>query len=611
MGMTRKLDHTGQVPIFTAPALAVAGPHLRYYQREAIESAEGSWALGIRSILLHMATGTGKTIIFAELVRRHLKKRPDGRVLILCHRKELIAQTVRKLKAITGEEIGIEQGPNYSHKERIVVASVATIHRAERLERFGVLGRPTLIVIDEGHHYVANTYIIPIQAFPDADKVFVTATAKRGDGKALGIIIDEVAYKFDIIDGVKAGYLCPYVGRGVRIQEIDLSDVTTVAGDLHQSQLDDAICKGVESIVSTVLKEWPDRKGLAFFPKKRSARLAAERFNALKPGCAAVVDDDTPEDERRQIIDDVRAGEVQYLCSCMIFTEGFDWPECSLIINGRPTKSPSLYIQMVGRGARVLPGIVDDLTEEDQAAERRSLVEASGKPRCVIADFVGDAGVHSLVSTIDALGGSYSPAEVKKAKELEEEKKDSGEEMDPTETLEVARLAVRALAEKMKNARVQHTVHKFDPFGVMGPITDKRAKELGNYDKGVPATEKQVQFLTHLTGRKSDEIRHMTKTAAGWLIGDHFVRRRFGLADTRDAGELAKFGISDRKISQAKAAEAVAYLRQQDFGRKGVIDQRVLRHKCGLRPISEAVAMMKKAPPPRRTPPSTRRRRVS
>lgn len=597
----RKLDHTDQAALFPEPARPDTGPTLRWYQQEAIDAAFEAWLKGVKSILLHMATGTGKTIVFSEIAKQHLEQYPDGRVLILCHRKELIRQTIAKLRDIGCNDIGVEQAALYSDKESIVVASVHTIRREDRLERLGILRPPTLIIPDEGHHYVGNTFVRPIKAFPEAKLAYVTATPTRGDRRAMGQMVDEVAYKFDIVQAVNAGYLVPYIGRSVQIDEIDLSAVGTVAGDLHQSDLDEEICKGVESIVATVLKEWPERKGLGFFPKKRSARLAAERFNVLKPGCAACVDDDTPEDERSQILDDVAEGRIQYLCSCMIFTEGFDWPECDLIINGRPTKSTPLYIQMVGRGARVLPGIVDSVTEEIQAEHRRNLIAASAKPHCIIADFVGNAGTHALASTVDALAGDYTPEEIKKAKELEEKVKERGEDFDPSAALNKARILVRSLAARMNNARVKHTLLDFNPFAVM----NTESPDIGNYDRGPRASERQLEAISKITGKTFKDLGPMSKSAAGHFLGTAAMNRKFGVASFKQLSVLKRHGITE-KVSFQKAGAALNYLQQQGWGKKGAVDQRVLRNVCGLPPISEAASYMKRA---RSTPPSVRKRR--
>jgi superfamily II DNA or RNA helicase len=563
----------GQTPLF--PAVVEEDPFritLRWYQQDAVEEVFKGWQEHT-AVLLHMATGAGKTVIFSEVARRC-----KGRVLVLAHRGELVDQAARALENATRESVGVEQAEYYSEDQRIVVGSVQTVYREERYKHLQARGGFDTIIIDEGHHYLAPTYKAAVDAFPDAKKLYVSATPQRGDRAAMGQIIDAVAYKFDILDGIKAGYLTPFEGRQVHIQEINLSEVKTTRGDLDQSQLDIQVCKGVASIVSTVLKEWPDRKGIAFFPKKRSARLACERFNNLKPGSAVCVDDDTPKEERKQIIEDCHKGKYQFLCGVMIFTEGFDWPECDLIINARVTKSASLYTQILGRGSRLLKGLVEHVDGRESSSLRRELIKGSAKPNCIIADFAGNAGKHSLCSPVDVLGGDYTPIEVKEAKKLEKEAQKEGEESDPKEHLEEARAKIRALAKLLQNSLVKHSVQKFSPFGVLN-----MEEPPSNIIKDrTPASESQASAIVRATGLPLKEVMDLSKASANKLLGTLAVRRRYGLASFKQMRRLKDFGISNGRISKQAAGGAMSYLASCGWNTKKV-DTSTLRHLCGLR----------------------------
>lgn len=570
----RRLDHTDQELLWPIPEADdyEEDPFridLRYYQDEAVAAIFKQWETH-RSVLLHMATGTGKTVIFSDIARQCI-----GRVLVLCHRKELIDQAVFALECATGESIGVEQGLLVSQQQRIVVGSVQTVYREHRFQHMQAMGGFDTLVIDEGHHYLAPTYKAAVDAFPNAHKLYVSATPERGDHAAMGQIIDTVAYKFDILDGIKAGYLTPFEGRQVFIKEINLADVKTTRGDLDQSQLDIQVCKGVESIVATVLKEWPNRRGLAFFPKKRSARLACERFNAAKPGCAACVDDDTEEGERKQIISDCHAGKYQFLCGVMIFTEGFDWPACDLIINARQTKSTSLYTQILGRGSRPLPGLVDSAKGPEGAEARRELIATSAKPRCIVADFAGNAGKHRLCSPVDVLGGNFTLPEVTLAKKLEKEESDGDEPKEAQDYLTMAREQLLELARLMQGSTVSHTIRVFSPFGVLNMktvapnvLTDK-----------APATVNQVNALVRLTGESSQKMQDMSKVGASRLLGNLAIRRKFHLATYQQLKTLKEHGIDNTRISIIKANSAMEYLRGKPDGEAC---PNTLRHICGV-----------------------------
>lgn len=544
-----------QTSLWARPLARTQVRTLRDYQVAAIAAVDKAWETH-QSVLLHMATGTGKTLIFAEIIKRF-----KGRVLILAHRDELISQTIDVVSEHTGERVGVEQGPFYSDRERIVVGSVQTVYRPKRYKRMLALGGFDLVVIDECHHWRAPTYNQALEAFTFCKILGVTATPDRGDGKALGTFIDVVAYKFDILDGIRQGYLAPIEGHAVHIEAIDLTRVRTVRGDLHTGELDERVCRAVEGIVKTTLDRWPDHKAIAFFPQKRSANLAAARFNLLRPGIAACVTDDTPTDERRDIIARCKRGEFQILCGVLIFTEGFDWPDCDLIINARPTKSRALYTQMIGRGTRTLPGVVDGLNTADA---RISAISCSSKPHCKVADFVGNSGLHSLISPIDVLGGDYSELVVKKAKELAKIEGPG----DPIDQLERATLELKALAASVQASSVKHSVREFDPFSIF----NSKMPSLEKFDT-TPLSTPQAEFLAKATGLDRQKLGKMSKTSAGKLISTIQVRKRHRLATFRQLCRLKEFGLDKVNISAGAASRGMAYMAAEHWNRDNIDPQ--------------------------------------
>ena len=143
---------------------------------------------------------------------------------------------------------------------------------------------------------------------------------------------------------------------------------------------------------------------------------------------------------RREIVERFNAGTLQFLCNCAVLTEGFDAPVCSAIVMGRPTKSLSLYTQMLGRGLRPLPGTVDAVAE---AFDRRMAILTSDKPNCLVLDFVGNSE-HKLANAYDVLGGNYD-AEARELarKEAREGRKDLAEVIEQS-------AAVLALERQLK-----------------------------------------------------------------------------------------------------------------------------------------------------------------
>jgi len=177
---------------------------LRWYQRESVDAIRRE-LLANRSTLIVMATGTGKTRCFSQLIREWDK----GPVLVLAHREELIQQAKASLELIVGDYVDIERAQEQSSfRSRYVVGSIDSVRQKKRLERMGH-ERFSLVVVDEGHHIVSASYRKVLDWFGPAKILGVTATPDRADEKALGQIFDSVAYVYDIEAGIDDGFLVP------------------------------------------------------------------------------------------------------------------------------------------------------------------------------------------------------------------------------------------------------------------------------------------------------------------------------------------------------------------------------------------------------------------
>lgn len=528
-----------------APGATIRDYGLRYYQEDCKEAIEVELAT-VDSTMAVLATGLGKTQIFGAVAGDW-----EGDVLIMAHRDELVGQAKHRLELMTGEEVDVEQGPLKSDsKSRIVVASVQSLTPG-RLARLGK-ERFSLVIADEFHHYLAKSYRRAWEYF-SAKKLGVTATPDRGDEKALGRIVESVAYVMDISEGIDAGYLVPLRARSVELGEIDISGVGTTGGDLIAAQLDEAMLKAVEGIVTKTLELEPGRQGIAFFPGVKSAELAAQRFNALKPNSAAFISGETDPDERRRIVKEFKDGRIQYLSNCLVATEGFDAPATSVIIQGRPTKSRALYSQTTGRGTRpVCPGL-ESLGGPGMASQRRAAIAASEKPFCTILDFVGNVGKHSLVGPVDILGGNYSEDEVKEAKKLTA--KLGG---DPRAALEAARAELRRIAAQVKSKVTAVVSQEFDPFSMFG-IDKGRMEERELRFGRAPITEKQLALLLK-KGVDRKDLEVMSKQQANKLISTVFLRQKKGLATFNQMRALARKGlIVPKNLSFKKAGQILDY----------------------------------------------------
>jgi superfamily II DNA or RNA helicase len=515
---------------------------LRFYQRDIAFAVLKAFETH-RSTLVVAATGMGKTQIFASLAGVW-----TGRVLVLAHRDELVDQARRRIEQMTGEWVQVEQGLMRAElTTRLVVASVDTMRQQKRLERFA-RDHFSLIIVDEAHHYAGNTYVRPLEYFESAKILGVTATPNRADERALGMTFDSVAYRLDISDGIELGYLVPIVGRQITLDEIDISGVGKTGKDLAAGQLDEVIVKAVEGIVRETIRLEPDRQGIAFFPGVKSAEYAAAKFNALRPGSARLITGQTDPDTRKQLVRDFRRGEFQYLTNCQVATEGFDAPSVSLIVMGRPTLSQSLYTQMTGRGTRVLPGTVEHIHQRDASEARRAAIASSGKPDCVVLDFVGNSGKHSLIGREDVLGGRYSPAEVKLAKQ-----KRLATGGDPRAALEAARQELQRIAKAVE-AKVKSEVRAFDPFRVF------HIDREGIVDHGRKAPSKGQLDMLLSAGIEPTELKGVSFDEAQKLVRTVQKRRQLGLCTYRQLRVLRRYGLSDPNLSLRCARAALDYL---------------------------------------------------
>lgn len=364
---------------------------LRDYQAEAITKIRRAWATGTRRVAVVLPTGAGKTVIFAHLAA--IMHELGVKTLVLAHRDELIAQAAAKLRAVAPDlRVGVVKGDREEIRHRdVIVASVQTLARQTRRDRLARAGI-RLVIVDECHHAVANTYMAVLRdlgCFADgglevgAAALGVTATLGRTDRIALGQVWQEVAYRVDILEMIRKGYLVNAKGVRVRVEGLDLSAVRRRAGDWADNALAGAMEAALapKAVARAYVEHAQDRQGLLFAP---TVALAYEMAEALaSEGIRAVgIDGAMALSDRRRILAEFARGDVQVVSNCLVLTEGFDAPWCSAVVIARPTSSAPLYIQMAGRALRPHPGKRDAL----------------------IMDVVGVTGRHRLASVVDLAG---------------------------------------------------------------------------------------------------------------------------------------------------------------------------------------------------------------
>lgn len=361
---------------------------LRSYQQDCLDALAQAYLIDLkRRLLVVMATGLGKTRIFCELPRLF----PGEQTLVIAHRKELIKQAAERMMAINPElRVGIEQADQRVRADAdIVVASIQTLARKKRREKFLQRGFG-LVVVDECHHFVQKgTYddvLTDFGIFRDGGPKLlgVTATPYRSDGNSLANFVEEVTYEKNILSGIDDGWLSPIHAYSVQT-ETNLDGIKTRGGDFVESELSQRVNTEARNlgIVEAYLKLARGRRStLVFAVDRKHGRDLMATFQAAHIDAKCVFGD-TPKDERAATLKGFVEGRFPVLVNVAVLTEGVDLPPVDAVVLARPTKSALYVAQAVGRGTRLSPD--------------------TGKESCLVIDLV-DATRHQLASSATVLG---------------------------------------------------------------------------------------------------------------------------------------------------------------------------------------------------------------
>lgn len=340
----------------------------RPYQTEMIEAVFSDWQEH-DSVLAVAATGAGKTNILWGIADRFIAERPAARVVVLAHRKELIEQPLARLGQFWPHLVkraGIVMASKNECHRQIIIGTVQTLgHKSEKriveVLKYGEIG---LLIVDEAHHISAGSYQSVIKqlklANPKMKVLGVTATPNRSDKQHISKTFEVESANVGVIRLIEEGHLCQPNLEGVKTN-IDLSGVavqgTGAERDYNKEQLIAAV--ETDDVFKVVVKTHMDYVGhrptIAFLPSVNGAYRLAELLQAQGIRARAA-DAKTPPDERTEILDGLRSGKYTTLCNVGLWTEGLDLPQLECCHLVRPTKSDSLWLQMVGRVLRNHPG---------------------------------------------------------------------------------------------------------------------------------------------------------------------------------------------------------------------------------------------------------------
>jgi len=366
----------------------------RPYQLRVIDAVFAAWDGGLDRPMISMATGGGKTYIFCEIIKRHLeRRRADGPVIVLAHRRELIEQAAEHLRK-TAPELRIEQvigSPGLAGSTKrlkaiyrwratdVLVTTPQTLASASTMRD---LPNPSLVIADEAHHYASDSFkrvMTALGCFSGRARALgVTATPFREDYRRLDEVFEAIVANVDIgwlishkldprdldleVECIPGeGYLVPPRLRHLTIDGLDLSEVPTSrmsgAVDYREKELAEAMeaVGAFEIVAKAVMSELPDSKGVIFAPTVASSKHLTQIMNDLGATCGHI-DGTMDKNSRKKIISDFREDRIRWLCNVGIVSEGFDVPMTDTVVLARPTRSRIFFRQAVGRALRPAPG---------------------------------------------------------------------------------------------------------------------------------------------------------------------------------------------------------------------------------------------------------------
>lgn len=265
----------------------------------------------------------GKSVIQGNIARMTTDK--GNRVLFLVHRRELCQQITNTFELC---------GVNFSLCDVSMVQTVA--------RNLAKTKTPAIIITDEGHHGMSNSYLKIYNYFPNAIRLFFTATPIRLDGAGLKNICEQLIESVSTKWLIENHYLSPYKYYGVTLA--DTSKLHTKNGDYDKHEVETLMNQGYifGNVVENWLKLSKDKKTIIYCSSINTSKATVEAF--VKAGINAKhLDGTTPKTEREKAVSDFRKGVIKVLSNVDLFGEGLDIPSVETVCLCRPTKSLSLH----------------------------------------------------------------------------------------------------------------------------------------------------------------------------------------------------------------------------------------------------------------------------
>jgi DNA repair protein RadD len=356
---------------------------LRPYQQEAIDETYKYWQNGGGNGLISVPTGGGKSLIMAQLIR-DIVDQWGARVLVLTHVKELIKQDYEELKTIWPDapagmySAGLNERDMHSP---IIFAGIQSIEK--RVHKMDP--PPEIVIVDEAH-LIPNTSTTRYRRafstlhamYPHLKILGLTATPYRLDSgylhKGDKALFNDIVYEVDVVHLIDNGWLSPVVSKGA-VSKIDTAGIKHTGGEFNAGQLQVRAMDATAGAVKEIEQYGLNRKKWLIFA---SGVDHAQQIQSLLSVKSEIVTGKTKKHERDDIVHRYKAGRIKVLVNVGVFTTGFNVRDVDMIAILRATESPSLYVQIVGRGMRTHPG----------------------KNDCLVLDFGGNVERHGPIDAV-------------------------------------------------------------------------------------------------------------------------------------------------------------------------------------------------------------------
>jgi superfamily II DNA or RNA helicase len=472
---------------------------LRDYQTEVIESLLDAMRRGVKSALVGLFTGAGKTVIFTALADRI-----EGRTLIIAPMRELVWQAADKVRQITDSDPDIEMADFVAERDywpaKVVVASKQTLLSSRQGEkRYRRFNGFSLVIVDEAHLQCSDPVLEMLRFFQSQGAMVVgfSATPFRMDGKPLREFYEEIVCNYDLQWAIANGWSVPPICKISKVESLDLSRVTLVGGDFNQSKLQAELNKEANLHRACMICAEEMEGQTVLFAASVFAAQGACHFLKHNYGIQAVcVWGTMPDEERAEALAAFKSKQAKVLVNCQVVAVGFDYPPTATLIMARPTRSRSFWLQCVGRATRPLPGVVD--FEGSTVQSRIAAIAASDKPHFKIVDCTSGALDHTIITSVDMFVKSDDPAVKAEVKGAAEKAPLTPEELAELAAKAAEKIASAKLIEEMRrntHGRGEGRIHGKDV-----DITWKGVRSVGTYNnplKGKYAGYKLSELPDH------------------------------------------------------------------------------------------------------------------